>query len=104
MTENVRTEPQTGGGGDDASGGDWGHHPINIRSSIRTLLSRYYVTVLAGPERRSKSRRQEERGQHPIVARNNLMLFASLLAVFAGICASIGLWIGVFIAYALLGP
>ncbi len=54
---------------------------------IRTLLSRYFLVVLAGPERRGEARRREDRKRHPFFTRNNMwftgILFAAVLCVAA---------------------
>ena len=87
-----------------ASSRDWGQHPINIRFSIRTFLSRYYVVVLAGPENRPKSRRQEERKRHPFATFNNLWLVGSLIALGLLFCGVLGLSLGAYFAFIALGP
>ncbi len=81
---------------------DWGEHPVNIRFSIRTLLSRYYVVVLAGPERRPKSRRQKERKRHPLATLNNLAFVGGLPA--AVILGFLGFLLGSFIAFSVFSP
>ncbi len=82
---------------------DWGQHPINIRFSIRTLLSRYYIVVLAGPERREKARRREERKRHPLFTGNNLWFTLFLIGLGIFISAVVGLALGQYIAFSLLG-
>ena len=49
-----------------------GDHPINLRLSIPLPFKRYYVTLVAGEERRSPERRAEERQKHPIRTTGNL--------------------------------
>lgn len=65
----------------------WGQHPINIRVSVPTLFSRYYLVVVSGKERRSKGRRGVERARHPIKTWRNalfaLCLVAGALYLFA---------------------
>ncbi len=54
-------------------GAPWeGDHPINLRLSIPLLFKRYYVSIVAGEERRSPERRVEERQKHPIKTIGNL--------------------------------
>ena len=68
----------------------WGnHHPINIRVSIPLLaFGRFYVTILAGRERRSGERRKQERKKHP------LLTFANMLFIFlAGFIGGSACWI-----------
>ncbi len=61
-----------------APGGEpWGNdHPVNIRLSIPLLIKRYYVTIIAGEERRIPERLSAERRKHPLVSRGNLVFFA----------------------------
>ena len=46
---------------------EWSNqHPINLRTSIPLPFGRWYVTLVAGPERRSKDRLSSERKKHPL--------------------------------------
>ena len=47
-------------------------YPIDLRLSIPLLFKRYFVTIVAGEERRSPERRVEERQKHPIKTIGNL--------------------------------
>lgn len=49
--------------GQDAAARAWGEHPVNLRI---TVFGRYYVTIVAGRERRSPDRRIAERQKHPL--------------------------------------
>ncbi len=62
-----------------APGGEpWGNdHPVNIRLSIPLLFGRYYVTIVAGKERRSRERRASERKKHPLMKLGNLVVMAA---------------------------
>ncbi len=83
---------------------NWGQHPINIRLSIRTLLNRYYIVVLAGPECRGEARRSEERKRHPFFIRNNLWFTGILIGMVVYFMAiSGGLGVGLYLAFKLLG-
>ncbi len=57
-------------------GETWGRHPVNLRLSIPLLFGRYYLTVVAGKERRHPERRADERRKHP------LLTFGNLVAMF----------------------
>ncbi|MEE8516083.1 MAG: hypothetical protein V3T02_05525, partial [Alphaproteobacteria bacterium] len=58
-----------------------GVHPIDIRCSI-PIWRRFYISLVAGPERRSKERRQQDREAHPLMIFGNIVLIAfSLIAV-----------------------
>ncbi len=62
-----------------APGGEpWGNdHPVNIRLSIPLLFGRYYVTIVAGKERRSGERLASERKKHPVMKLGNLVVMAA---------------------------
>ena len=63
----------------------WGDHPVNIRVSIRTLFRRYYIVLIAGPERRSAERRVEERKYHRFSKVGNYLFLGALalLGIYA---------------------
>ena len=68
--------------------GAWGaRHAINLRVSIPFGFRRYYVTVVAGRERRSAARRSAERRLHPLVTFGNIALCAGcgMLVGLAGL-------------------
>ncbi len=62
-----------------APGGEpWGNgHPVNIRLSIPLLFGRYYLTIVAGKERRSGERLASERKKHPLMKLGNLVVMAA---------------------------
>lgn len=60
----------------------WKQHTIDFRFSIPFPLRRFYLVILAGPERRSKQRLQAERLNHRIWTTGNIIaiaVFATLL-------------------------
>lgn len=61
-------------------------HPINIRLSLPLFFRRYYVTLVAGQERRNLMRRTEERRKHPLGTTGNILAFIALGTV-AGLAA-----------------
>ncbi len=67
--------PQTGAPSAGASQPRWGSHPVNIRFSIPLLFRSYYITVVIGPERRSKERRAIERQKHPLFTLGNVIVY-----------------------------
>ncbi len=73
---------------EDAERRDWsGEHPINLRLSVPLPFFRFYVTIVAGKERRSAARRAEERRRHPILTAGNLFLMTyggAILAIALG--------------------
>ncbi|MEM7041799.1 MAG: hypothetical protein AAF543_03200 [Pseudomonadota bacterium] len=68
---------------------DWGQHPLNLRFSLPLPFGRWYVTLVAGKERRGKERLVEERKKHPLETVPNLLFlfsvgtFTSSLALIA---------------------
>ncbi len=84
-----------------APGGEpWGNdHPVNIRLSIPLLFGRYYVTIVAGKERRSGERLAGERKKHPLMKLGNL----AVMAACGTICGLAALsMVQLAIAYVLL--
>ena len=64
-------------------GEPWGNnHPVNIRFSLPLLLGRYYVTIVAGKERRSGERLASERKKHPLMKLGNLVVMAACGTIF----------------------
>ena len=61
-------------------------HPVNLRLSIPLLFGRYYVTLVAGKERRSVERRSAERLKHPIGKLGNIIVLFGL-GTFVGLAA-----------------
>jgi hypothetical protein len=67
----------------------WRRHPVNIRLSFPIIGGRYFVTVVAGPEKRAQERRSRERFMFPLRTAGNILF---LLGVG-----------GAFYAFAVLG-
>ncbi len=59
--------------------GRWQAHPVDLRLSIPLLWRRFYLVLLAGPERRSAERRRDERFHRPLRAVANVVVFAVFL-------------------------
>ncbi len=57
-------------------GGKWPDHPVDVRLSIPVLWRRFYLVLLAGPERRSAERRKYERARRPVRAIADMILLA----------------------------
>ena len=73
LSDNASASPRKAPGGE-----PWGNdHPVNIRLSIPLLFGRYYVTLLAGKERRSGERLASERDKHPLMKLGNLVVMAA---------------------------
>ncbi len=89
VEEQVRRLPSDIGGDDrdapeiaqrSAPGGEsWGNdHPVNLRFSIPLPFGRYYVTLVAGKERRSAERLASERRKHPLLTFGNVAVLFGL--------------------------
>lgn len=52
-------------------------HLVNLRLSIPLPFKRYYITILAGEERRSAQRRVEDRQKHPIKTTANFIVLSA---------------------------
>ncbi len=60
-------------------GGRWKAHPVDLRLSIPLPWRRFYLVLLAGPERRSAERRRGERTKRPLRTLANSVVFALFL-------------------------
>ncbi|MEO5335396.1 MAG: hypothetical protein H7841_00675 [Magnetospirillum sp. WYHS-4] len=56
--------------------------PVNIRMTLPVLSHRYYVTVLAGEEKRSFTRLTHERHRYPLRTVANVFFFIGLATLF----------------------
>ncbi|MEE9296255.1 MAG: hypothetical protein V3W34_15010 [Phycisphaerae bacterium] len=73
VSDNASVSPRKAPGGE-----PWGNdHPVNIRLSIPLLVGRYYVTIVAGKERRSGERLASERNKHPLMKLGNIVVMAA---------------------------
>lgn len=52
-----------------------GGHPVNVRLSVPLPFGRYFLTIVAGSERRNAARRASERRRHPLATFGNVVLF-----------------------------
>ena len=78
----VATAPRAAEAAPTGAEGAWTpNHPVNFRISIPLLVGRYYVTIVAGPERRNAVRRRDERRRHPMITAGNLFFIAVLGSV-----------------------
>jgi hypothetical protein len=60
----------------------WKTHPFDIRLSLPFPGRRYYMTILAGEERRSAERRHHERHRYPLRTVANVFFFLGLATIF----------------------
>ena len=61
-----------------------GGHPVNIRLSVPFFSRRFYLTVIAGQERRPAERLKADRSKHPLATRANIVFF-SICGIVAGL-------------------
>jgi hypothetical protein len=58
---------------------EWrGDHRINLRATLPLPFGSWYVTLVAGPERRRKERRKDERKKHPLDTLPNALFLLSI--------------------------
>lgn len=97
--DETATQPEPDASADEQkhqyAGRDWtSEHPLNIRMSIPLFFGRYYVTVVAGKERRARARLALDRRQHPLDTPSNVVFL-----FFIGLITTIG---SLTLAYMLL--
>ncbi len=56
-------------------------HPVSIRVSVPSPFGRFYLTVVAGRERRSAGRLGSERLKHPLITAGNICLLAAVSTI-----------------------
>lgn len=56
----------------------WRRHPVNIRLTFPFIGGRYFVTIVAGPERRSVDRVKRERVMHPLRTAGNMLFILGI--------------------------
>ncbi len=88
VEERVRRRPGDIGGDDRGAPGiaqrsapgaeSWDRHAVNLRLSIPLPFGRYYVTLVAGKERRGADRLASERRKHPLLTFGNVAVFFGL--------------------------
>lgn len=74
-------------------------HPVNIRLSIPLVFRRFYITIVAGTERRNRERLEAERGKHQLCKLGNIVFLGYsglivLLAIAAMIIGASALLVG----------
>ncbi|NJL38626.1 MAG: hypothetical protein HC840_30685 [Leptolyngbyaceae cyanobacterium RM2_2_4] len=55
---------------------NWKKHPVDIRLSVPVPFNRFYLVILAGPERRSRQRLQTEAHRYPVWTTTNTVALA----------------------------
>ncbi len=60
----------------------WRTHPVDIRLSIPLPFGPFYITLVAGRERRSPVRRAVERRERPLARAGNVAFVLATVGVF----------------------
>jgi hypothetical protein len=60
---------------------NWKKHPVDIRLSVPVPFNRFYLVILAGPERRSRHRLKTESRKYPIWTTTNTIAIAAVLGM-----------------------
>jgi hypothetical protein len=63
----------------------WDEHPVDIRVSIPLPFARYYLALVAGPERRPVERRKAERRARGLITAGNVMFVMTIVVGFYGV-------------------
>ena len=60
----------------------WRRHPVNLRFVAGLFGRRYFVTIVAGPERRSPDRQRRESMLNPVRTLSNILFIVGALGSF----------------------
>lgn len=64
------------------AGREWtSDHSLNIRMSIPIGIGRYYITLVAGKERRARARLALDRRQNPLDTPTNVIFIATITTI-----------------------
>lgn len=61
----------------------WQRYPVNIRFSVPIFTRRFFITIVAGNDRRSGDRATAERRLNPMFTLPNVLFLTSIGAFFA---------------------
>ena len=64
-------------------------HALNVRLSIPLGFAQYYITVIAGQERRTRARVALDRRQHPLDTPGNTVFLAFVAVIATAGCAAL---------------
>jgi len=67
----------------------WVSHPVDVRISVPFLHTRFYLTIVAGRERRPSHRRMAERQDCPILTIGNALFAFGLTTLVTLVALSI---------------
>ena len=60
----------------------WKRPPVNIRFTVPLVHKKFYITVVSGPEQRSRERRGRDRHHYPLRTLANVFFFVGVSAAF----------------------
>jgi hypothetical protein len=63
----------------------WNDHRVDIRLSIPLPFGRYYLALVAGPERRPPQRRTADSAAHRLMTFANMAFVLAIVVVFYGV-------------------
>jgi len=78
---------------------NWDKHPVDLRVSLPSPFGRFYLALVAGPERRGGARRAAEQERHPVATNANIAFCALLLILAAAAGLSLVTLLGGMLAY-----
>jgi len=85
------TEAQREALGEAMSSRTWRRQSVDIRLSLPILSQRYFMTVVAGRERRPRVRRKAERVFHPLGTIGNTLFVGAITTVVCSVVMIIAL-------------
>jgi hypothetical protein len=62
----------------------WRTHPVDIRFTLPTPFGAFYMTLVAGRERRNDARRQIDRRGHKLTRTGNVLFVLATVGAFYG--------------------
>lgn len=62
-------------------GQPWKRHPVDLRFTLPLFGRGYYLTVVAGSEKRGTERRRDDRVRHPLHTLGNLVFLMAVAAL-----------------------
>jgi hypothetical protein len=74
------------------------NHRVNIRVSVPLIFGRYYLSIVAGKERRSEQRRAAEKRKHPLNTIGNV-IFLSAVGIIVGLALMTLMQAGMLIVF-----
>ena len=93
------TAEQKGAIAEAAGEAPWRRHPVDIRLTLRLPRGPFYLTLVAGRERRSEARLKVERGVNPLRTAWNMIFIISGALVFYGVALASVLLLSSIVEY-----